>query len=475
MNHQIILIDPDENRATILAKRLRAQGYLAIIANDPIQGATLALAEPPAAVIADLWMPNVSGVQLCRLLRSEASTIDVPVILRGPSAAPREQFWSERAGAQAYIPKGRMGELVRALERVIEPNCEDDIFFTHLDHSTSSIQERIATLLDEALFDSVVAAEVRALGACGSFERLFDLFSQLATRLGAYRWLAIQTFAPSRLALHTNPACREDAYAEACEALSVPASKALVLIEDEDAQDLPGQRLLQQDIVFAGTPIGTIAIAGLDAQEESPCLATLFARELGAPLRMVSLVEESHRMATTDLLTGLSNRRHFLSEFQGFGSPGEPCSLLLLDIDHFKVVNDTHGHAAGDLVLSIVGQTMIDSASASVLPARWGGEEFIVALRGLGLEAALEYAEGLRAKIESLEIEGIPVTVSIGAATTRPADSIDELIDRADRAMYVAKSSGRNRVCSQEDVQGLLSKPAVAPSPTTHAEPRRAP
>src|SRR5688572_4899528 len=104
-----------------MSRRLSAQGYLVDATGDPVSGADLALASPPAAFVADLWMSGISGVQLCRLLHTEPATAEVPVILLGSTDDPRSRFWAERAGAVAYVRKGRMGDLVRALSKAIVP------------------------------------------------------------------------------------------------------------------------------------------------------------------------------------------------------------------------------------------------------------------------------------------------------------------------------------------------------------------
>src|SRR5689334_21469919 len=116
---RIILIDSHAGPRDVPTTRLRAQGYDVEPVEDSATGAEMALAAPPDAVIADLWMPSISGVQICRLLRSEPATADVPVILRGEADDPKSRFWSKHAGASAYIVKGRMGDLVRGLETTI--------------------------------------------------------------------------------------------------------------------------------------------------------------------------------------------------------------------------------------------------------------------------------------------------------------------------------------------------------------------
>src|SRR5262245_49712953 len=101
----VILIDASPDRE-VLAARLRMQGYTVTATADPAEGAYLALFQPPIAVVADLWMPGISGVQVCRLLRAEPATEHVPVILRGPELDQRSRFWAEHSGAMAYVAEG---------------------------------------------------------------------------------------------------------------------------------------------------------------------------------------------------------------------------------------------------------------------------------------------------------------------------------------------------------------------------------
>jgi two-component system cell cycle response regulator len=465
---RIVLIESDEGQANMLSRRLRAQGYIVDVATDPIEGATLALAEPPTVLVAELWMPGISGVQLCRLLQSEASTAHVPVILSGPGDVPKNSFWAEQAGAIDYVPSGRVGALVRAIERAVERAQQEDVFFTYLGDGCVDIRERIASLLDDALFESVLASEVRALGACGSFERLFDLFSQLAARITAYRWIALRTDSPRRFAIHTNPLNRTEDLETARSVLSTGVDEGtFILIEDGDAIDIDAQFVAHEKIEFGHLNIGALAIAFEECDDEGRHLAGFFARELGGPLRMVSLVEESRRLATTDPLTGLANRRAFLGEFKTLlherRSGKDGVCALMLDVDHFKQINDNFGHAAGDLVLATLGGVLEGFAPSIGSSARWGGEEFVVSLDQVDYAHAVRLAEELCATIAALEIEHdatrIPITASIGVAAHRVGDDIESLIDRADRAMYLAKTSGRNRVCTED----MLTREDITP------------
>jgi diguanylate cyclase (GGDEF)-like protein len=161
--------------------------------------------------------------------------------------------------------------------------------------------------------------------------------------------------------------------------------------------------------------------------------------------------EELEVLARRDPLTGVSNRRAFMdwleTEFERAKAERRELCCIMTDVDHFKRVNDVHGHAAGDEVLRRVAELLAVEAYDSDAVCRYGGEEFCVALPGTGIEAALRIADRMRRMIDSPGFARVPVTASFGVASSRRgARSIAELIDQADQALYAAKHSGRNRV-----------------------------
>ncbi len=165
--------------------------------------------------------------------------------------------------------------------------------------------------------------------------------------------------------------------------------------------------------------------------------------------------------ASTDTLTGIANRKAFQvglkqAIFQARAVPSSPLSVMMLDVDHFKIFNDTYGHATGDLVLRLVARLLTDNSKGRDTVARYGGEEFAILLVGADLESAITVANQICESLSSkrLVMKGSKqdigqVTISIGVAEHRAGDTMATLIDRADAALYRAKELGRNQVCSE--------------------------
>jgi len=159
-------------------------------------------------------------------------------------------------------------------------------------------------------------------------------------------------------------------------------------------------------------------------------------------------------IASTDMLTGMLNRRrmadHLQKELLQARDAKHPISVMLLDIDHFKVINDEYGHARGDQVIVAVGEILRANMRHQDLVARWGGEEFLVLQPNAAMEAARETAERMRRAVAAYvvrdEVDATPVTVTIGVATWCDGERMEETMHRADAALYAGKRAGRDRV-----------------------------
>jgi diguanylate cyclase (GGDEF)-like protein len=225
-------------------------------------------------------------------------------------------------------------------------------------------------------------------------------------------------------------------------------------------------------VISGDQTIGALIVEGAApgdvAQHEARNVALLAAVSRG-PLEIVWEIEEVSRRARTDSLTGLANRRHFdeqlrrvVAETDRFGGT---CSLILVDLDHFKQVNDQHGHEAGDMVLKHVAQVLGDAVRTVDLCARYGGEEIAVLLPQTSEQGAYELAERLRITLETRPAgkgtNKLPVTASFGVATYPvPVPYGDWLVLASDKALYEAKAAGRNcvRVIKPNHVTPALYK-----------------
>lgn len=257
-----------------------------------------------------------------------------------------------------------------------------------------------------------------------------------------------------------------DAFTDGSEALAFIKSEIEVsaLITSAQLGSMSGPELCWETRLLAGRdrPIYIILMSSdhthlIDALDSGadefigkpPAREELYAR-LRSAQRLLGLQRELIELATVDSLTGLLNRRAFFEKAERLcqqASPSNKPVTIIFDVDHFKRVNDTHGHHAGDEVLRTIGRSVLETRT---IAGRLGGEEFVVLLEGSHLERGRRYAEDLRRRIEMLPVATangpISVTSSFGVAEWQPGEDIDGLLKRADAALYRAKNGGRNRV-----------------------------
>jgi len=454
---RVYVVDDSAAVRSLLSDRLAAEGYEVEAFPEAAPAVARMAVQAPDLVVTDLMMPGLSGVQFCRLLRSDAATTHIPVVLLTASGDKRSRFWARSAGAAAYVSKDRLDDVLAVLPGLVAPRLAAPA----VQLRGRTLLERVSAVLDDALFESVVAGEVRSLASSETMSGLFEGLCRVVSEILDYRWLALLpkgSHAP--LFVHGSaaegPACEEAARA----AFKAPAARAAQTTFDQ--RPTPGggaasALALLSNIVFAGAPIGQLALAptsrGLSRADER--LLTVLTTELAGPLQMTELHEDARRLASTDSLTGLLNRRAFLDGLERERSRadrhGFPLSLILIDVDHFKRINDQHGHASGDLVLRGIADALLRVARRSDYVGRWGGEEFVLALPQTSGAGAMVAAERLRVGVQrvvhhvSSDVD-LRVTVSVGVASSESPWSLPPLLSAADEAMYAAKARGRNRV-----------------------------
>jgi len=220
-------------------------------------------------------------------------------------------------------------------------------------------------------------------------------------------------------------------------------------------------------LLYQARSMGVLLVCSDDPhriwQENELLLLRTVADQVAVAVNHARLFTQMQQLALTDSLTGCVNRRSFEMQLERdlrlATRMRQPVSLIMLDIDHFKRVNDTYGHDAGDAALRFLADVLRDELRGVDTAARYGGEEFAVILPQAGLDGALIVAERLRSRLETTEVPGIGyITGSFGLATfPLHANSRDQLVVAADRALYEAKHAGRNRICTPSSEQTEVS------------------
>ena len=225
-----------------------------------------------------------------------------------------------------------------------------------------------------------------------------------------------------------------------------------------------GERRTVDGLVQA---VATLTAETARAGERNRALEQQLSAAAARIARLKDTLAEVKREATTDALTSLCNRKAFDARLRKAlsvaKSDGTAVSVLLIDVDHFKRVNDTYGHHAGDLVLRLIGRLLCDNVKGRDTAARYGGEEFAIILAGADGNAGAIVAEQIRAALDSKRLVNKAsgedmgaITLSVGVAQFRPGEAASSLVSRADAALYRAKRNGRNQVCT-EDALGVQS------------------
>ena len=314
-----------------------------------------------------------------------------------------------------------------------------DLWFTYRSDVNPALTQRVKAVLEEG--QALTPAVLDALyGECvASAETAVDAISSRSDAIQEAAQTLIEQVADSQVAI----ASYSDTLTDWAQHLSDQPTlgglvQAIASITAETTRASERNRLLEQQLSASSARIARLRQSLAEVKQE----------------------------ATTDALTGLANRRAFDAKIkrsmaQARSEPDTPLSLLLIDVDHFKAFNDTHGHRVGDLVLRLVARLLADSVKGRDTVARYGGEEFAILLVGADLRAASIVARQIGEILGSkrLVTKGSGqsvghVTVSTGVAQARPGEQAAALVERADGALYEAKRTGRNRVCTERMASG---------------------
>ncbi|WP_448206900.1 diguanylate cyclase [Azospirillum sp. sgz302134] len=417
----ILLVEDDDADAGLVIRALRpyARRFTLTRATSLQEARAFLRRNACDVVLLDLSLPDSFGFDTVRRMRGDVPSLPL-VVLTG---LDDEDFALQAlaAGTQDYLVKGQAdGALVwRAVQHAIARK--------RLEEQLRLSEERLAGIIELAQ-DAILTTD----------ENLnVTLFNPAAERLFGY---SAEQIVGRPLSLLI-PERMRPSHASAIAGFSGSAVSTRAMSERNEVTGL----------TFDGREFpAEVSIAKL--QHPHGMLYTAVVRDISERKRVEA---ELRRMATTDPLTALWNRRRFLELAEGELSRlrryGRPVSVLMLDIDHFKAINDTYGHAAGDEALCRLAELCRNTLRETDHLGRLGGEEFAVVLPETGLAEAVDVAERLRQRLGEMDVRvgdgTIRMTVSIGVAACLEEDgTIDRALGRADHALYEAKDGGRNRV-----------------------------
>jgi two-component system cell cycle response regulator len=478
MSARILVVDDVDVNVRLLEAKLSSEYFTVLTASSGEAALHAVRTEHPDIVLLDVMMPEMDGFEVCRRLKADARTADIPVIMVTALSEVSDRVHGLECGADDFLTKpvndvalfARVRSLVR-LKRITEEwRLREEVYgrFDHLIGGTRASENtspgRIVLWEESAFAGDRMAEILRPIAAevarPNTPEELRDLVSSGVD-------LVILSLSGQRDVLRLLAQLR-----------ATETSRLVPILLVADGEELP--RLAK------GLDLGATdyIVRPIDRNELIARARTQIRRKRMQD-GLLDNYQRSLALALIDPLTSVYNRRYLMAHLdelmsrtaEGHAGP----SLLMLDIDYFKRVNDTHGHAGGDAVLRDVAARIQRHVRGFDLVARFGGEEFVVVMPDTGLPVATMVAERLRNMIGDEPVtqgDGAPaisVTVSIGIAVSRESggDSATALLQRADKALYGAKASGRNCVYSSVVEALPMPEPVTAGAPSSAPSRRR--
>lgn len=454
MTARILVVDDIPANVKLLEARLLAEYFEVFSASNGAEALAACEKGNIDIVLLDVMMPIMDGFETCRRLKDDPATAHIPVVMVTALDQPEDRIRGLEAGADDFLTKPVNDlQLMTRIKSLVR-----------LKNLTDELRLRAATTRDIGL-ETLLRPHARADAGARPRVLLIDERPASAERLA--RGLREEC----ELDLVADPQAGFFKAAEGpydCVLVSTSFADYDPLRVCSQLRSLDRTRFLP--IMLIGDEGDDERIArGLDLGVNDYILRPVDVLELVARLRtqirrkryndrLRASVSQTIEMAVTDGLTGLHNRRYLDAHtkvlFDRAVGRSRPISVLMTDIDRFKLINDTYGHDCGDHVLREFAQRLRGNLRGIDLACRYGGEEFVVVMPDTDAKVAGIVAERIRGAIAGAPFDCgrqdvLQVTVSVGVATMLSSDrSVDDLVKRADMALYEAKSAGRNRVVS---------------------------
>lgn len=449
MSARILVVDDVDTNVRLLEAKLTIEYFDVVTCNDGATAIELARTEQPDLILLDVMMPKMDGFEICRRLKDDPATRHIPVVLVTALDGRQDRIRGLEAGADDFLSKPYDDLILMARVRSL----------TRLKIMVDELREREES---GRRFGIGGAGVERLRGTGGRIVVVDDNPEQarvLMAELGRNHRPALANSIDAGISAGGVDLMIINAANASFDGLRLLAhlrarevTRSLPILTIVDLKER--QRLVKALELGAND----IVSAPIDPDELSVRVVTQVKRKRYTDFLRERL-ERNLEAAVTDVLTGLHNRRYMASQLQSMlaraNRGGEAISVLIIDLDHFKSINDSFGHDVGDEVLREFAVRLATNVRAVDLPCRLGGEEFVVVMPGTSLEDAQRIAERIRRDISSEPFRALAgkapldVTVSVGVASSVDGDTPETLLKRADQGVYEAKDRGRNTVVSR--------------------------
>lgn len=479
---KILVIDDSPTQRMMIKIFLEKQDFQVVTADDGMEGINKTYSELPNLIISDIVMPELNGYQLCRLLKNEEFTSQVPIILLTNLGQSQDKFWGIRAGADSYICKeADPQELLEQINVLLEKSVDSFAAFrgkgldSYQNREGNMIHNKVNILLDKMLFDATLTNEIRKLADfVYSREKLLEEYFELLRSVVDCCALAMIILSDFKVDIILNLSdhlldgeikrIKKFLISRVKDISRKQQTKWKIIDKGKKDNSISDsvESFLAIPINHQDVILGELALFSCnhDAFEDNKRTLELLTGDFATLLNLLLLYEDNRLLSITDGLTKVYNHRHFHEVLENEWLRSQrytiPLSLLMIDVDHFKNINDVYGHQLGDMVLAGIAREMVVNTRELDTVARYGGEEFAVILPQTDIEKAKIVGEKLRKKVEEqhfheqLKPRGVTISVGIAGASSE-MKTMKDFITAADSALYAAKERGRNRVVVSGD------------------------
>lgn len=479
MAKKVLIIDDSYTQLSSMKIFFKREGFDVVTAKNGVEGFVQVYREAPDVIISDVLMPHLGGFQLCRLLKSNKTTKEIPFIMLTVLDKNIDKFWANQSGADVFLKKdNEMSIIVNTAKEMAEKRPVSNAIKEELasyDIEEDEIISQINKILDEELMKTTVTNKFREINDYTKddkqiAEKIFKILSSIIEYDLACIYFNSPDEAVSKKLIFDEEQVEvnkdimrsiwrqtlsSDILDAGCE--KIENSNKLEKIDSID--DLVSKK--EFDFYYEDILIGKLCFYSREnVKWHKMRFMQTIKDEIDLFLRLKYLYAKTRFLSITDELTKLYTRRHMQSvlsqEFERARRYGTVLTACMIDIDDFKKINDTYGHLAGDYILKEISKIFVNTLRKTDFVYRYGGEEICVLMPETPLENAAIPIERIRKTIENrnfvFEDMKIKVTISAGISTyKKETRNAQELIEKADVALYQAKRTGKNKIVMETD------------------------